>query len=463
MAQGSAIRAAFAGIGFHLLAGLILVVPALMNHAPLVYSDSGTYITTSRSLLPPIDRPIGYALIMRAVTWQSTLWTMIFFQGMVASWLIQRTIVTLFPGLQGNWRVHVSTLAVLLAISSLPWYASQLMPDVFSGLLALCVFLLLFGRRLGRVELALLWTMLFFFAITHYSHLVMLLLVGAGSLVAFGRRLAKRWKIPGRRAVLTGLIIAPVLGILFAMGYNARHGHGFKLSPTSSLFLAGKLIESGVMHTYLSKRCDERPYFLCAHLDELNTTGMRYVWDEKAPTRQGLGMVESSARLDPLVRDILTDPAMWPMLAWTSALATAIQFTQIDIGSGIHAYGTHSAPWWPISHEYKHELPMYMDSIQQRDSWGFAFLNVVHMWLMLAACAIVVVRWPSRRSARWWGFVALMTAFALANAAATGALANVYDRLQSRVTWLLIFAALMLLARAQAPVRRMLSFTPRGR
>ncbi len=450
------------GLGFHFLAGLILVVPALMNHAPLVYSDSGTYIVASRTLLPPIDRPIGYALIIRAVTWQSTLWTVVFFQGMVASWLIQRTTATLFPVLRASWRPHVVILALLLALSSLPWYASQLMPDVFSGMLGLVVFLLLFGRDMSRMEVALLWVMLFFFATTHLSHLALMLIAAVGCIAFFWRRTAGRWSLPHRRTVLAGLFITPLLGILFIMGSNARHGLGFVLSPTSSLFLAGKLIESGAMYTYLDRHCGERPNFLCAHKDELNNTGMHFVWNEHAPTRQGLDLLASSERLDPVVKDLLGDPGMWPVLLWTGALSTAIQFTLVDIGSGIRPYGEQSAPWWPIAHDYRHELPMYMDSVQQRNSWGLGFLNPILMWVMLLACVVVVVRWPPRRQVRWWAFVAIMAGFTVANAAATGALANVYDRLQARITWLLLLAALLLLVRHLPGMRRMLCFPVRG-
>lgn len=446
---------------YFFLTGLILCVPALMNQAPLVYSDTGTYLNTSRSLLPPIDRPIGYGLIIRAVTWQSTLWTIVFFQGMAASWLIHRTIGTLFPAVRKAWRPHLIVLSLLLAISSLPWYASQIMPDALSGLLGLCVFLLVFGRGIAIGEMLLLWLMLFFFGIAHYSHLVMLLMIGATGALASFVPLAGHHVLKRRRTVLAGIIAVPVAGILFIMGYNARHGHGFVLSPTSSLFLSAKLIESGAMHTYLKRRCADRPNFLCDHVQELDRAAMHYVWDDSSPTRGGMEMLEASRRLDPVVRDLLTDPGMWPMLAWTSALATTVQFTQVDIGSGLRAYGHQSSPWWPIERHYRHELSMYMNSLQQRESWALRDLNNINMWVVLSACMALLVNWPARRSLRWWGFVSLLGAFTVMNAAATGAIANIYDRLQGRVTWLLVLAALLLLARSFPALLRLLHLNRR--
>jgi hypothetical protein len=55
------------------------------------------------------------------------------------------------------------------------------------------------------------------------------------------------------------LLAAPVLGTLFRMGYNARHGHGLVLSPSSSLSLAGKLVEAGVLSHTLGAHLPGKP------------------------------------------------------------------------------------------------------------------------------------------------------------------------------------------------------------
>ena len=427
---------------YYLLTGLILVVPALANQYPLVYSDSGTYIATSRNLLPPIDRPIGYGFLIRAVTWQSTLWTVVFFQGAVSSWLVREAMRTLFPAMGNAWRPHVLVLSVLLLCSSLPWYASQLMPDVFSGLLALIVFLLLFGRGLSRWKQALLAGLLFLFAITHYSFLVMLL--GLGVLLLWP---ARRWtrlaplRHSMRRVLL--LLAVPVLGILFCMGYNARHGHGFVLSPTSSLFLAGKLVESGVLRTHLHRTCSENERPLCEKQGLLNTTGRYDVWEPSSPLRNGLGLVEASKDLKPLVNEVISDPRNWPMLVWTSMLATAVQFTQVTIGSGLDPYWEESAPYMPMRDDYWHELSGYRNSMQQRGSLGFDPINLVARPLLFLSLIYLALYWPSRRRVRWWAFCGILLAFSILNAAATGALANVYDRLQARITWVIVLAALL--------------------
>ena len=446
---------------YYLFTGLILIGPALMNMYPLVYSDSGTYMASSRHLYAPIDRPIGYGLIIRAVTWQSTMWTVVIFQGMVASWLVRECLRTLFPTLRNAWRPHVLVLVVLLIGTSLPWYTSQLMPDVLSGFLALCFFLLLFGRQLAFGKTILLWVLLFFFTITHLSYIPMMIAAALLTVIA-----AWRWgRAPRRkrlRLTLTGLLALPLIGSVFIMYTNRQEGNGWVLSPTSSLFLSGKLIESGAMRLHLERVCRTAPNFLCAHLDELNTTGMHYVWDDDAPTRQGLGLVDASKRLDPLVSEVLSDPRNWPMLIWSSCIATASQTAQVDVGSGLGPYREGSAPYHPMLHDLPHELPNYMNSLQQRGVLSFEAINFVARPVLLGALACLLTLWPSCRRTRWWAFCMVMIGFVVLNAAATGALANLYDRLQARITWLVIFAALLLVLQRFQWARALFLFPTSG-
>lgn len=431
--------------GYYLITGLIVIAPALMNNYPLVYADSNTYVASSRNLLPPIDRPIGYSLLIRAVTWQSTLWTIILFQGMVMSWLIHEVLRSLFPNSRTTWRKHVLMLTFLTLFTSLPWYASQIMPDVLSGGMGLCVFLLLLGRNRSILSTCFLWVLLFVLTTCHLSFLAMLFPLCLGLIVLAFVRPWFRFSRLAPRKTLVGLLLVPILASLFIVGYNDRNGHGAVLSPTSSLFLAGRFAESGVLRTYLSKTCASSPHELCDHLDQLRATGMYFVWDAGAPTRQHRGLVESSGRLDTVVHDILTDPSMWPMLAWTSVVSTLTQLAQVNIGSGIEPYQRNPDSYAAISRGIPHELPAYLTSRQQRGGWNFEFMNALAMPLYLAAWITIVMFFPPKSKVRWVMFILIMLATVILNAFATGAIANVYDRLQARVTWLVIFAALAIL------------------
>jgi hypothetical protein len=433
-------------LGYHLLTGLIVVLPALMNQAPLFYSDSGTYMRFAFDLEPPIDRPIGYSLIIRAITWQASMWPVVIFQGAMASWLIMCVLRQLFPSLKRPWRPHLIIVGLLTFVSGLPWYASQVMPDVLAGYLGIMLFLVFFGKRLNRLGLALVWVCMFFFMISHYSFMAMLIVLLLFLLVLRGTP----W---GRRVVVfnfwhnwLGGVALVLAGYLFLVSLNDRFERGVVLSPTSGLFLAGKLCESGVMYEHLNRTCKEHPHAICDRKDDLTRMGMHYVWDEGAPIREHHDMIDASAFADTLVTEVLSDPRNWGMLVWTTLQATLIQLAQIDVGSGLDAYREESAPWYVYRSHLQHELPLYMNSLQNRGMLPIHTVNTITTPSLYLALFVTILLWPCR-TGRWKAFALLMVGCIVANALCTGALANVYDRLQARVTWLLVLLALLLLAR----------------
>ncbi len=427
---------------YYFVTGLILIIPAFINKVPLVFSDTGTYLGSASTLFPPVDRPIGYGFIIRATGWQASIWPVVIFQGMLSSWLIRRTMQTLFPAMGPNWRPHVVALVLLLLVSSLPWYASQIMPDVFTGLVALGVFLLLFGRRMGVLERCFLVVMLFFAIMAHLSHAWMVLLVIV--VWAFAMR-GQRYFMRLRVQLVTALLL-PLVASGFIVAYNAGHGYGAVLSPTSDLFLAGKLIESGAMRIHLDRTCRTDTAYLCAQRKELLENAAHYVWSEQAPTRMGNDLVTSSERLRPVVRSLLADPYMWGVLVWKSFIATCSQLVHVEIGAGLSPYREESAPWWPMSAHYAHELPHYLASHQQRGGWDLSTINRVNYVVLALSVLMIALAWPVRRRVRWHAFMFLMVGMVVANAAITGALANVYDRLQARITWVVVLGALLLVA-----------------
>ena len=354
-------------LGYHLLAGLIIVLPALMNQAPLFYSDSGTYMRFSFALEPPVDRPIGYSLIIRAVTWQASMWPVVFFQGAMASWLIMTVLRQLFPGMERLWRAHLLVVGLLTFTSSLGWYASQVMPDVLAGFLGIMIFIVFFGRRVNRLGLAFLWVCMFFFTIAHYSFMAMIGVMILFLLVLRATRWGKRVMVVNFWRNWLGLVAVLTAGFLFLMNLNDRYERGAVLSPTSGLFMAGKLCESGVMYEHLHRVCKEHHRPICDRMNELDRPGMHYVWDEGAPIREHYeDMIEASVHADTLVSEVLSDPRNWGMLAWTTIHATLVQLAQIDVGAGLEPYRENSGPWYVYRERLPQELPLYMNSLQQR-------------------------------------------------------------------------------------------------
>ncbi|MEO8066817.1 MAG: hypothetical protein ABI599_03895 [Flavobacteriales bacterium] len=441
------------GFLYYFVTGLILAIPALMNQSPLVFSDSGAYIVSSFKLTAMTDRPMGYPLILRAVTWQASMWPMIFFQCTLASWLIQLVLRQLQPQRTQLWRLHIPLLGILLLTSSLAWYTSQLMPDALSGFLGLLLFLVFFGKNLGTARLIFLWICLFFVGLSHFGHMAVLIAI-AGCLLLVRR-------LPGYKAVFgrrfwwnwTGLVAVLLGTMVFTRGYNQQQGHGWVMAPASDLFLAAKLCESGVMYEHLKRTCPDHDHPLCAHLDAFNTSAMFYIWDDTSPLKHPDGQIAASKSIAPLLHEVLCDPANWGLIAWTTFTGTLIQLTQVDIGAGLRDYREETAPWWPYQYELHHELPLYMNSHQQNAMWHFDTLNHINFVVLPASLIIMLLLWRNT-SIRLRAFMVVAFAVVFFNAMATAGLANIYDRLHARVTWLVVLAACLVLLEQYVGRRR---------
>ncbi len=124
--------------------------------------------------------------------------------------------------LLGDWSV-VPLAAVLAVASPLPWFAAQLMPDLFVALLVLALVLLLFvPERLARAERVWLAGLAAFAMTAHLSSLPLalaLLLL----LAPLRRRLGAA--APLGRAGVARLVSAPLLALLAMTGVNLA-GHG---------------------------------------------------------------------------------------------------------------------------------------------------------------------------------------------------------------------------------------------
>ncbi|MDR3529697.1 MAG: hypothetical protein P4L90_03925, partial [Rhodopila sp.] len=121
-------------------AAAFLLWPALWNGYPIVFADTGTYLSQAIHLYAGWDRPVFYSLFMLPLHAMVTLWPVVIVQALLATWVLWLVSRVLVPGLSGIW--FVVGVAVLSVVSWLPWIASELMPDLFTPLLVLVLCLL---------------------------------------------------------------------------------------------------------------------------------------------------------------------------------------------------------------------------------------------------------------------------------------------------------------------------------
>ena len=439
----------FRSLLYYLATGLCIAGLAFVNHYPLVYSDSGAYIQNAIRLYQVDDRPIGYGLIIRAVTWQGTLWTVVLFQGAIASWLIMLLVREVVSD-RARWlKAHLVLLTLLILCSSLPWYAAQIMADHFTPLVVLIAFLLFHGKGLGPWREGALWILLFFFLSTHNAHLPMAaVLVGVLLVTAMRKGVAGtarsfwfRWA--GFNVAIGG---AALMTMLFTW---SAHGQ-MRLSRAGNVFLAGRLCEAGIMKDYLDEVCPAPGNPLCPYKDDLPGDAGGMLWDTNGlPTRAQVTIGQADSLLAPVVSDVLSRPEFLVRYIRSGIVSTAVQLFQWEAGSGLDQYGKGSSPYWNLEGKIPDEWYSYTHGRQQ---WGYWTersdanrREAIALVLSLLVLALYRLdRKPGERTllaslSRW---VAL---WIVLNAAVTSSVSVVDPRLQSRVMWLLPMVAFLVL------------------
>ena len=119
------------------LAAALLLWPALWNGYPIVFADTGTYLSQAIHRYLGWDRPAFYSVFMLFLHATITTWPVVMAQALIAAWVLRRTVAMIWPGLDGRW---LPVLVLPLAAGTwLPFLVSELTPDVFTPLLVLAV------------------------------------------------------------------------------------------------------------------------------------------------------------------------------------------------------------------------------------------------------------------------------------------------------------------------------------
>lgn len=432
-----------------LLGSLVLLYGGLYNGFPLVTYDTGTYLGSGMSGIVPDDRPITYGLFTRLAGLNFSLWFVIFFQCLILAGLMLRYLVVYVPRVQ-----HPATrLALLLAFvwaTGLSWISCELMPDIFTaiGLMALGLVLLGHARtvaeRTGLLALALVSAMM------HSSNVLTFSLV-VGSFGALAG--AKGWFRRGwLRPTNWRLSLATVLAAWLVLpGLHAALGGDFAISRAAPAFLMGRLSETGILEKFLARNCDNQAYSLCAYRDSLPNTAAAFVWNAKSPLNLTGGWNAHLDEYRDIIGQVLTSPRYYPYLASEAVQATFRQLTHALHGNGAPpACGVDTPPWSQVKlFKHGYELKEYLASMQNQSLLDFTALNERLPWVYLLSILTLLVglAQPGIRQAVGPAGAMLLVLVGLmlvTNAFVTGNLANVLDRLQVRMAWLLPFAALLL-------------------
>lgn len=429
-------------IGAFALLVIVLISPALLNGYPLLFIDSVAYIHDGHQVLRG-HRPFGARLAFYgAVMWPFhltlSLWPAILAQAAAIALLLW-LVVTRLGGVGGP--TALLGLAGVTLLSTLPWYAARAMPDVFAGVVILCVAMLVAWReRLPKLALVFVWLMAALACSVHMTHVAV-----AGGLVV----LAVLARLVGWRAVDgrgTGLAAAALLAGLLPNVVISQH-YFDTWSPTARTppFLLASLLADGTATAYLKTNCGTETYVLCDFLDDLPPpTADDFLWEKDSPWFTSRRHREIKAEEGTIVlRTFLADPLA------VAANATGRMFRQVaDVGHGVL-----ENPTVAVELDKTKDIDWlradFRDTRQHRDPDFPSFaasIDAWYLWSSLAAAIGVIVVMVRARLGELLLPLAAVAAGLLGNAAITGGVSGVHDRYQGRaawVVWILLLCCLL--------------------
>lgn len=428
---------------------IILSAVALVNGYPLVFPDTGINLAQALEFRGAFSRPPYYSLFLLPIHLKISLWPVVFVQGAITAGVLYLVIRTIFPR-KASLRYLLIT-CFLAIFTSLPWHTGQILPDLFTGILILTVYLIVFGwDDFGRWARLFIIFILFAATAFHYSHLLLLAVTGGVALLtaAWSQRSARKVLIPALLIVAAGLTTAAAFAT-----YNYAYAGRATLSLDSSKFLLARMLADGTAMEFLRQTCPDKRFVLCDHLDEIRGDQNAFLWDGPTPwpyVEEARGFLGARDEAAAIVRGVLQK---FPLEQAAKSLENFV--TQLfKFGSGDTLCPCLGALTEEvIIRHFPNEHSSYIASRQNRNTLPIHFVRVVHSTVVAIAalgCIGFLLRiFPGQNKRRASDSKILQLTVVtvtgvLTNAMITGALSGPADRYQSRVVWLIVFNFLLI-------------------
>jgi hypothetical protein len=428
-----------------LVAALLTCVLALYNHFPLTFSDTGSYLDNARDIAHGhrpwfFFRPVTYGIFLVPFASAFTLWLLPVAQGLLIAGVVDLALRSAAISLSG--RGLVGLFAVLSSVTSLSWFSGQIMPDIFTPVVILLSFALVWAVAPGGRTPWPAFALLAFAIATHLSHFPLygvLLLAGLGARLATDPAMRAWRELRSLTFRAGGPLLVALLAVI-APNY-VLHGQPV-LSRSSAIFALGHLIGDGAAQRYLERVCPVRRYELCAERADLRADGDWFLWSATGPrarSAQAMARGDSTFLREAPLIVAGTLRQEWPAVLGRSLRATAEQLGTFGIHPGEHSFsaavaasmerlGPGTGRAYRASRQANRALPVRMATMLHYATVGAALL--VLLW------SLPRLGGPRHRPFRI--LVATVFLGLVVNAGVVASLSTVHPRYQSRVVWLVV-------------------------
>ena len=413
---------------------VLLLAPAIWNGYPLLQYDTGGYLARwyEGYLVPSRSTVFGIYLHYGEA---SSFWINLGIQALATLWILQ--LVLRVFGMTRPSRLFAISL-VLILTTALPWLASMLLTDIFAGLSVLSLFILvLHGDKVSTPEKLLLFVFTAFAGATHSATLAVLL-----GLCLCGW-IARPWL--RARIALSGLLqgsLTIVAGAAMLLAANFALSGQLAWTPGGSGVAFGRMMQDGIVASYLRAHCPDERLKLCPYRDQLPATADAFLW--------GNSMFNTLGRFKGLDDEmgfiVLHSLAEYPAWQAGAALAaTAEQLTEVATGEGTNGWIPHT--YGIIEHYIPAQLGPMRAAHQQHWEINFRAINFIHVPVALGSMLSMIVIGAAAMRRRQLDDLTLLAATVglalLGNAFVCGVISGPHDRYGARMVWIATLVALI--------------------
>ena len=218
-------------------------------------------------------RSAFYALFTYIPAVSLSLWLVIVLQAIIVAVVLGLVFRLTVPARQ-RWQTTAFIVALAFC-TTVSWATCNVMPDIFTSIMALCIAItLVYWHDLGRrgwfwVALGIGGSM-----VMHVTNLPIALgLLVVGGLTIGGHLWHDRHRITAvGTAIIAGVAAMLVVGVV---GF-----HQWSIAPQSPPFLLARSLQDGPGRLYLRQHCPQIRLDMCKHLDKLDLTTTKFIWDD---------------------------------------------------------------------------------------------------------------------------------------------------------------------------------------
>jgi len=434
-----------------LVAALLMSWPAVYNGYPLLYPDSMSYLRQGAPVARALflhrfagyygGRSLIYSVGILPFHWNVTPWPVVFFNALLTAYVLWLVVRSLQP--ERTSTAYFSLVALLSVFTGLGWFVGWIMPDILGPVLYLALYLLLFApETLSHAERRAVVVIAWWSLTSHITHLML----AAGLCVLFVAVLAVRRQLT--RRTLRPLGTVALIVFFGGAAQMALHTYLYgepSLNGQRPPFVMARMIADGPGRWYLRQHCPALHVEICRHSRDLPDNVDDFLW-----SAHGIWQSASLAQQEQIrkeeTRIVLGTLRAYPR---EELVVSAGHFWRQLHALGLYDYDPNAWILAMIDTVLPGARPRYLKTRQAHETLHEdLFTSVQDGAVMLSL--VVIVCWGLFLRQYWSprviGLAAIIGFVVVVNAAVTGVLANVEDRYQARVIWLVpLLAAVLVL------------------